>query len=317
MAENVGAVSFGVHLDISTLETQIFNIGGTAGAALQSVLSGVFSSTVVSGFFDAVGTGFLDMAGGARAAGQNVVGAMSQAWGGIQNIWGGAGGWFRGLWGGMRGVFDGAVGWRDPFAQAWGGIQSIWSGAGGWFDSVAHSVTGAFNGTGDRIRDAFLSGTTFLQSLPQEAAAWGGDIASALAEGIQNAAGAVRTAVSGIAQDIRSFLHFSEPDTGPLVGFHTWPQDMLDGMADDIRGHQDSVLAAVNGLASGMAAALQTAPYALDIRAGMSALNSVQSAPITTNNTRAPVININGPVSLAQAGGKKQLLQQLQFLAGI
>lgn len=323
MAENVGAVSFGIHLDIGDLNAQLLGIGNGVGAALQTVLSGVFSSSFVSGFFTSVGTGFLGILNGAQAAGQTVVSAMSQAWAGVQGVWGGAGGWFGTVWNSMRGAFDDVGVWRDPFAQAWSGIQTNWSGAGGWFDAVSHTVTGAFDGAGDRIRDAFSSGISFIQSLPQEAAAWGGDIVSGLAEGIQSAAGDVRAAVNGIAQDIRSFLHFSEPDTGPLVGFHTWPKDMLDGLADDILGHQGTVVAAVNSLTAGMAAALQSGVFtpgmltATDIRPDTAALGGTRGAAVTTNSTRAPVININGPVSLAQAGGKKQLLQQLQFLAGI
>lgn len=154
--------------------------------------------------------------------------------------------------------------------------------------------------------------------MPAEALKWGGDIINGIVNGIKNAAGAVGKAVQGVAQDIRSFLHFSEPDTGPLVGFHGWWKDMMYGMADDINSNIAPVADAARRVASTVAGNIGGSMSLIATPA--SALSAAQhtsysTTSVTTNNTKAPVININGPVNMTDAGSKRANEQQLQFMA--
>lgn len=63
---------------------------------------------------------------------------------------------------------------------------------------------------------------------------WGYDIASQMASGINSGSYLVSHAVSRLASMVRSYLHFSEPDKGPLSDFHTYMPDMMKEMAKGI-----------------------------------------------------------------------------------
>ena len=58
--------------------------------------------------------------------------------------------------------------------------------------------------------------------------------------------------VSGLADRIRSFLHFSAPDEGPLADYETWMPDFMKGLASGIEKNRDLVEKAVKDVASDM-----------------------------------------------------------------
>ena len=66
---------------------------------------------------------------------------------------------------------------------------------------------------------------------------WGRDLINGFVDGIKSAIGKVKDAVKGVAETVKSYLHFSEPDVGPLADFHTYAPDMMklfaQGMADN------------------------------------------------------------------------------------
>jgi len=57
---------------------------------------------------------------------------------------------------------------------------------------------------------------------------WGADLIQNLVDGILGGIGYVEDAVSSVAQSIRDFIGFSEPERGPLSNFHTFMPDMYD-----------------------------------------------------------------------------------------
>jgi phage-related minor tail protein len=99
------------------------------------------------------------------------------------------------------------------------------------------------------IRQAAEGGFTPVLS---ESHGWGADLVNGIASGINGAIGAVRNAASGVASAIRSFLHFSEPDVGPLSDFHTWMPDFMGGIADGIEKNRGLVQRSMSGLAGDM-----------------------------------------------------------------
>ncbi len=54
---------------------------------------------------------------------------------------------------------------------------------------------------------------------------WGADIINGIVEGIKSKIQAVADAVTGVADKIKSFLHFSVPDEEPLTDFESWMPD--------------------------------------------------------------------------------------------
>jgi len=57
---------------------------------------------------------------------------------------------------------------------------------------------------------------------------WGADLIQNLVDGILGGIDYVEDAVSSVAQSIRDFIGFSEPERGPLSNFHTFMPDMYD-----------------------------------------------------------------------------------------
>ena len=64
--------------------------------------------------------------------------------------------------------------------------------------------------------------------------------------GIKSKISAVGEAVSSVAQKAASFLHFSEPDEGPLSNFHTFAPDMMKLFAEGIEDNGDLIDDAFN-----------------------------------------------------------------------
>ena len=73
-----------------------------------------------------------------------------------------------------------------------------------------------------------------------------------IANGIRNAIGYVTNAVSSVANKIKSFLHFSRPDEGPLAEYESWMPDMVEGLSDSLRKASPELISQTEALANGM-----------------------------------------------------------------
>ena len=62
----------------------------------------------------------------------------------------------------------------------------------------------------------------------EEAKTWGKDLIQNFVDGIKGALNLVGDAVKAVAQKIKDFIGFSEPEEGPLSNFHTYAPDMID-----------------------------------------------------------------------------------------
>ena len=74
---------------------------------------------------------------------------------------------------------------------------------------------------------------------------WGADIINGIVNGIRSCIGAVANAVTDVANTIRSHLHFSVSDEGPLTDFESWMPDFMSGLAEGIEKSRGMVKAAV------------------------------------------------------------------------
>jgi hypothetical protein len=128
--------------------------------------------------------------------------------------------------------------WRG----AWEAVKSILSSV---LTIIKTLVSTAFNNLvtiissigskiGSAVKNAFQSAINFITSLPSKAIGWGKDFINGLAKGVMSGVNKIVGAVKDVANKIRSFLHFSRPDEGPLRDYETWMPDMLTGMADTI-----------------------------------------------------------------------------------
>ncbi|MFT9055099.1 MAG: phage tail tape measure protein [Ethanoligenens sp.] len=242
------------------------------------------------------------------AAAQTIFNALAAfftgLWNGIKNV-------AVDVWNGLIAFFTGLPNTIGNIMNAIGSwVRSVWDGLVGFVASIPGRFMSGLSSLGGAVRSGFQDAISFITGLPDEALKWGGDIINGIVNGIKNAAGAVGKAVQGVAQDIRSFLHFSEPDTGPLVGFHGWWKDMMYGMAEDINSNIAPVADAARRVASTVAGNIGTAGSSL-LSGGYSPAVAMASGGYYSNsvNTTSTDNSTNNPMTVIFQGnnfGNKQ-----------
>ena len=120
------------------------------------------------------------------------------------------------------------------------------------FTAIISAVTQKVTSIKETIVNGFNSAIEWIRSLPSQAYTWGADMIDGIVRGIWNSIGKVTEAVKGVGAKIKSFLHFSVPDEGPLTDYETWMPDFMKGLASGIEGNEDLVLKKVKSLASGI-----------------------------------------------------------------
>lgn len=104
---------------------------------------------------------------------------------------------------------------------------------------------------GSNVKNTFTN-------LGRSASAWGKDLATNMATGIKNNIHKVTNAVTSVADKIKSFLHFTEPDEGPLSNFHTYMPDMIDLMVSGIKSNTNKIKSEMENLAGTMSYTINT-----------------------------------------------------------
>ena len=120
-------------------------------------------------------------------------------------------------------------------------FSSMWSG-------IKSTISGIYN----TIKSGFDNAVNFIKNLASNAFSWGADIVNGIINGIKSAIGALKNAVSNIAETIKSYLHFSVPDVGPLTDYEDWMPDFMKGLANGIDKSKSMVADAMKGVASDM-----------------------------------------------------------------
>ena len=96
-----------------------------------------------------------------------------------------------------------------------------------------------------------------IKNLPSQMINWGKDMIQGLINGIKSMIGKVGDAVKGVADKIKSFLHFSRPDEGPLREYEQWMPDFINGLSNDLKNASPQLINQVKQLASDMSQAMQ------------------------------------------------------------
>lgn len=238
---------------------------------------------------------------------------------GLTTFWNGIPTFFTNLWMGLKtGISTAWTGFLTTIQTTCenikSGIINIWSGVLAWFNALPSTLmaigSNMFTSMQTGISSTIQSVTTAIQSgigaaidwikeIPSEALQWGKDIIQGIVDGIESAASAVGDAVSGVAQNIRSFLHFSVPDEGPLSDFDTYMPDMMSGLANgmtDNLGKVREAASSVAGTVSIASPAVATANTKQNSNgSGFAATNAVISA-----------INMMGSKIASASGGTAQ-----------
>ena len=174
---------------------------------------------------------------------------------------------------------------REKVGQAWDWIKEKVSGAVDWckekFDFIVNffkdnwqgillflmnPFAGAFKLLYDncdafrnfidkwlgKIGDKFDDALDFLRDLPRNALQWGKDFIDGFVDGISNGIDKVEKAASKVAGKVRSFLHFSVPDEGPLADADEYGSDFVDLYAGGITDNINKIEQAASKMSLGI-----------------------------------------------------------------
>lgn len=157
--------------------------------------------------------------------------------------------------------------WEDVktlISDVWNGIvnivstilETLWNVITSVFNTIWEGITTTVGNIKDSIVDGFQAAIDWITGLPAQALQWGADIIQGIADGITGAVGKVVDSVKGVADKIKSFLHFSVPDEGPLTDYQSWMPDFMGGLAAGIEQSAPKVASAAEALAGKLANSL-------------------------------------------------------------
>lgn len=270
---------------ISTIARIVFNnlkkFWDTWGNTIITALTGVWEviKAVFGAAFDVIADLFAVFsalfAGDWGALWENVKQLVSDIFGGIINIvstiltavWNVISSIFSTIWGFISGV-----------------AQNIWNTVTTAFTNILTGITTTVTNIKDAIINGFMTAIDWIKSLPAQALQWGADIINGIVDGIKGAIGAVGDAVAGVADKIKSFLGFSEPDEGPLSNFHTYMPDMIDLMSKGITAGKEKVRKALEGI---------TGEMSVMASANMVSRGTAATAAGTSQISKSVVLNSN------------------------
>ena len=176
-------------------------------------------------------------------------------------------------------------------------ISNIW-------DSIKSAVSTKVSGVKTAIQDGFQAAVDWIKGLASDAWNWGADIISGIIDGIKSMISNLADTITGVADTICDFLHFSVPDKGPLTDYESWMPDFMKGLAEGINKSKKYVEKAVGGVAQAMQLTMNSdLNYSLNGISG-AALNSSSGGTVNNyyNNDNSRTVNQtnNSPKSLSR-----------------
>lgn len=263
---------------ISTIVTTITELWQNAVSTLQGIWNGLCDTAsgiwellknVILGpvllLIDLVTGDFEQLRSDAENIWNNIKEAASKIWNGIKDALGSL------VSGMVKHLVTLFTGLKDTLSQIWDTVKNAVSDAWGRikefvvetatnlkdsavnaFKNMVSGIGTALTNIGSVVKDGFQSAIDFITGLPREALQWGMDFIQGIVDGINSAIGWITDAVSNVAETIRSFLHFSVPDEGPLTDYESWMPDFMQGLAKGINRSKSIVTDAIKGVATGM-----------------------------------------------------------------
>lgn len=168
---------------------------------------------------------------------------------------------FTTIWNAIKTVITTVVnGIKSTITSVWNSIKStvtsvvnaIKSAVNSAFNAMWNGIKSTISGIYNTIKGGFDKAVGYIKGLASAAFNWGKDIIMGIVNGIKSCIGAIGDAVSSVANKIRSFLHFSVPDEGPLTDFESWMPDFMNGLAKGIEKSKGVVAKAVEGVSRDM-----------------------------------------------------------------
>lgn len=154
--------------------------------------------------------------------------------------------WFRNM---INNIISKLKGYWESFKNK---VSEVVSSVKSFFSGLASSISNKMSSIKNSIVNGFNRAISFIVSLPSRAFRWGADFIDGMKRGIQNRINGIIDAVKGIGEKIKSYLHFSRPDVGPLREYETWMPDFMEGLGKGIRQNEKAVINPVANLANNL-----------------------------------------------------------------
>ena len=146
------------------------------------------------------------------------------------------------------------------------------------WNNVTSAVKNAMSNVFNAVKSGFANVKDHITGLASQAFNWGKDLIMGIVNGIKSCISAVGDAVSSVADKIKSFLHFSVPDEGPLTDYESWMPDFMKGLANGIEKSKGMVTKAMDSLSADMV----ISPQVNGMQASLASGGSVSSGDLSS-----------------------------------
>ena len=250
----------GIRNTFTTVVNAISSFLSTAWNAIQTVATTVwtaistFFSTIWNGIKTVVTTVVTGISTFLTTAWNTIKTAITTVLNAIKTV-------FSTAWNAIKNVVTTVInGIKNTITTVWNGIKNtvatvvnaIKTTVSTAFSAMWNGIKNTISGIYNTIKNGFTNAVNFIKNLASSAFSWGADIINGIVNGIKSCIGKVKDAVCSVADTIKSFLHFSVPDEGPLTEYESWMPDFMSGLAKGIEKSKGMVKDAVSGLAADM-----------------------------------------------------------------
>lgn len=211
-------------------------------------------------------------------------------------------------------------------------LPKIIEAGGKIITSLIAGIVALFGKLGETAGNIIETIWNTLKELPGKALQWGKDMIQGFIDGIKSMISSIGNAASEVANKVKSFLHFSRPDEGPLRDYEKWMPDMVKGLSKTLKSNAPKLYEASEMLAKQVkegldlskiyeemqsAVNVETQKLSTDISA-KAELQVAKDQPSTINNDNGTTINNTQNFYAKESTPyeeQKQAKQQLRRLA--
>ena len=223
---------------ISTVVNAIYTVISTVFNAIKTVITTIITAiqTFITGAWNTIKNTISTVVNAIQTVISNVFNTIKTV---VSNIMNGISSTISSIWGNIKSTVSNVV----------GGIKDSVSNA---FNNILSGIKGAMSNVFNAVKGGFDNVKNFMGNLASEAFNWGKDLISGIVNGINNCIGWVTDAASNVGNAIRSFLHFSVPDEGPLTDYESWMPDFMKGLAKGIENSRGVIRSAMKNVSADM-----------------------------------------------------------------
>ena len=281
--------------------------------AIKLIITTYFNiyKTIITTVLNAIKTVFTTIWNAIKTVVTTVVTAISTflttAWTAIQTtattIWNAISSFFTNIWNGIKTAITNAVNAiKNTVTTAWNNIKNTVTSVGNaiktavtnLWNNVTSAVKNAMSNVFNAVKSGFANVKDHITGLASQAFNWGKDLIMGIVNGIKSCISAVGDAVSSVADKIKSFLHFSVPDEGPLTDYESWMPDFMKGLANGIEKSKGMVTKAMDSLSADMVISPQVNGMQTSLASGGSVSSSDLSSLVSAIRDAVSGVNSSG-----------------------